>query len=79
MAAISSTLAYSPQATAASMAPPMEGPSSLSGTSTLRFSTRAVFIGMSMDTTRADMTQAVLEGVAFALRDSLEVAKSLAL
>ena len=32
---------------------------------------------MSMDTTRADMTQAVLEGVAFALRDSLEVAKSL--
>jgi len=30
-----------------------------------------------MDTTRADMTQAVLEGVAFALRDSLEVAKSL--
>ena len=38
---------------------------------------RGVFIGMSMDTTRADMTQAVLEGVAFALRDSLEVAKSL--
>lgn len=38
---------------------------------------RATFIGMSMDTTRADMTQAVLEGVAFALRDSLEVAKSL--
>ncbi len=38
---------------------------------------RAVFLGMSMDTTRADMTQAVLEGVAFALRDSLEVAKSL--
>lgn len=38
---------------------------------------RAMFIGMSMDTTRADMTQAVLEGVAFALRDSLEVAKSL--
>jgi xylulokinase len=30
-----------------------------------------------MDTTRADMTLAVLEGVAFALRDSLEVAKSL--
>ena len=40
---------------------------------------RGVFIGMSMDTTRADMTQAVLEGVAFALRDSLEVAKSLGL
>ena len=38
---------------------------------------RAVFLGMSMDTTRADMTQAVLEGVAFALRDSLEVARSL--
>ncbi|MDE6167539.1 MAG: xylulokinase, partial [Acetatifactor sp.] len=38
---------------------------------------RAVFLGMTMDTTRADMTQAVLEGVAFALRDSLEVARSL--
>lgn len=38
---------------------------------------RATFIGMTMDTTRTDMTQAVLEGVAFALRDSLEVAKSL--
>lgn len=38
---------------------------------------RAMFMGMSMDTTREDMTQAVLEGVAFALRDSLEVAKSL--
>lgn len=38
---------------------------------------RGVFFGMSMDTTRADMTQAVLEGVAFALRDSLEVARSL--
>lgn len=38
---------------------------------------RAMFIGMSMDTARADMTQAVLEGVAFGLRDSLEVAKSL--
>ena len=32
---------------------------------------------MSMDTGREEMTQAVLEGVAFALRDSLEVAKSL--
>ena len=32
---------------------------------------------MTMDTTRADMTQAVLEGVAFALRDSFEVARSL--
>lgn len=38
---------------------------------------RATFIGMSMDTTREDMTQAVLEGVAFGLRDSLEVARSL--
>lgn len=37
---------------------------------------RAMFIGMSMDTTREEMTQAVLEGVAFGLRDSLEVAKS---
>ena len=38
---------------------------------------RGTFIGMTMDTTRADMTQAVLEGVAFALRDSFEVARSL--
>ena len=38
---------------------------------------RAVFFGMSMDTTREEMTQAVLEGVAFGLRDSLEVARSL--
>lgn len=38
---------------------------------------RGTFIGMTMDTTRADMTQAVLEGVAFALRDSFEVAKLL--
>lgn len=38
---------------------------------------RGTFIGMTMDTTREDMTQAVLEGVAFALRDSLEVARSL--
>ena len=38
---------------------------------------RAAFIGMSMDTTRADMTLAVLEGVAFGLRDSLEVARSI--
>ena len=38
---------------------------------------RGTFIGMSLDTSRADMTQAVLEGVAFALRDSFEVAKSL--
>ena len=38
---------------------------------------RGTFIGMTMDTSRADMTQAVLEGVAFALRDSLEVARQL--
>lgn len=38
---------------------------------------RGTFIGMTMDNTRADMTQAVLEGVAFAIRDSLEVARSL--
>ena len=37
---------------------------------------RAMFIGMSMDTTRADMTQAVLEGVCFGIRDSFEVAKA---
>ena len=40
---------------------------------------RATFIGMTMDTTREDMTQAVLEGVSFGLRDSLEVARSLGL
>mgnify|MGYP000332048535 CR=1 FL=1 len=38
---------------------------------------RAAFIGMSMDTTREEMTLAVLEGVAFGLRDSLEVARSI--
>ena len=38
---------------------------------------RGTFIGLSMDTTRADMVQAVLEGVAFAIRDSFEVAKSI--
>ena len=36
---------------------------------------RATFTGMTMDSTRTDMTQAVLEGVAFAIRDSFEVAK----
>jgi len=40
---------------------------------------RGTFIGMTMDTDRSDMTQAVLEGVAFALRDSFEVAKKLGL
>ena len=38
---------------------------------------RATFIGMTMDTSRADLVQAVLEGVAFAIRDSVEVARSL--
>lgn len=37
---------------------------------------RGTLIGMTMDTTRADLTQAVLEGVAFAIRDSLEVARA---
>ena len=40
---------------------------------------RGTFTGLSMDSTRADMVQAVLEGVAFALRDSLEVAKAIGL
>ena len=38
---------------------------------------RGMFTGMTMDTTRADLVQAVLEGVAFAIRDSVEVARSL--
>lgn len=38
---------------------------------------RACFVGMSMDTSRADLVQAVLEGVAFAIRDSVEVARTL--
>ncbi len=38
---------------------------------------RGVFVGLTMDTSREDMTQAVLEGVAFAIRDSLEVARGL--
>ena len=38
---------------------------------------RGTFIGMTMDTTRADLVQAVLEGVAFAIRDSVEVGRSL--
>ena len=40
-------------------------------------SARGTFIGMTMDTTRQDLTQAVLEGVAFAIRDSFAVAQSL--
>lgn len=38
---------------------------------------RGGFFGLSLDTAREDMTLAVLEGVAFAIRDSFEVAKSL--
>lgn len=38
---------------------------------------RGMFVGMTMASTRADMVQAVLEGVAFAIRDSFEVARSL--
>ncbi len=37
---------------------------------------RGTFTGMRMDTRRADMVLAVLEGVAFAIRDCLEVAKA---
>ena len=42
-------------------------------------SARGTFLGLTMDSTRTDLTQAVLEGVAFAIRDSLEVARSLGL
>ncbi len=38
---------------------------------------RGTFTGMTMDTGRTEMVQAMLEGVAFAIRDSLEVARSL--
>lgn len=38
---------------------------------------RAAFIGMSMDSTRTDMLQAVMEGICFGIRDSYEVAKAL--
>ena len=38
---------------------------------------RAAFIGMSMDSTRTDMIQAVMEGISFGIRDSFEVARSL--
>lgn len=37
---------------------------------------RGTFIGLRMDTSRIDMLQAVLEGVAFAIRDNLEIAKA---
>ena len=36
---------------------------------------RGVLIGMRLDTKRADIVQAVLEGVAFAVRDNFEIAK----
>ncbi|MEG2287168.1 MAG: xylulokinase [Ruthenibacterium sp.] len=38
---------------------------------------RGAFLGLSMNTSRAQMTQAVMEGVAYAMRDSVEIAKSL--
>lgn len=38
---------------------------------------RACFIGMDMHHTQTDLYQAVLDGVAFAIRDSVEVAKQL--
>lgn len=37
---------------------------------------RGAFIGLSLDTTREQMTQAILEGVAFAMRDGVELAKA---
>lgn len=40
---------------------------------------RGVFIGMTPDTDRARLLQAVLEGVAFGIRDSLEAARRLGL
>lgn len=38
---------------------------------------KGAFIGMTMNTTRGHMTRAVLEGVAYGLRDSLEILKDL--
>lgn len=38
---------------------------------------RGTLIGMTMDTAREDLVQAVLEGVAFAIRDSFEVARGI--
>lgn len=37
---------------------------------------KGAFIGMSMDTDRSQMTQAVLEGVSYALRDAVEIARA---
>ncbi len=38
---------------------------------------RGTFIGLSMDNTREDMVQSILEGVAFAVKDNLEIARKL--
>jgi len=38
---------------------------------------RGAFVGMAMETTRKDMTLAMMEGVAFAIRDSYEIVRSL--
>ena len=38
---------------------------------------RGTFVGLSMDTRRQDIVLSVLEGVAFAMRDSYEIAKAL--
>lgn len=38
---------------------------------------RGSFIGMRADTTRRDMVQAVLEGVAFAIRENLDIARDM--
>lgn len=37
---------------------------------------RGAFVGLRMDTSRADMTRAVIEGVSFAIRDCVEVARA---
>ncbi len=37
---------------------------------------RSAFLGLRMDTARTDMTQAILEGVAFAIRDCVEIARA---
>ena len=39
-------------------------------------SARGAFLGLRMDTAREDMTQAVMEGVAFAFRDCLDIARA---
>ena len=38
---------------------------------------RGAFLGLGLDTTRVQMAEAVFEGVSFALKDSLEIARSL--